>query len=142
MTKENIWIIALVTFVLKWIPGLQFLLLKDWNVKSTPGILTRFLCHPFMLSFYQMKNIWSENKETIRKRKQCQILRGCVDAPILFIIQFWMVTYGLIELKWSDIYLRDWEGNCLKIPYLTVISLVFGFTSILRSSVLLQGDAK
>ena len=98
-------------------------------------LILRTILHPFILSLLQLKNIWNGKEEQKQEIRTYQLIRGCAESPILFIIQVWLITYGL--LPWtntSEILVKDWEGNVLSLTYLRPVSIAFSFSTILRHS--------
>ena len=98
-------------------------------------LILRTILHPFILSLLQLKNIWNGKEEQKQEIRTYQLIRGCAESPILFIIQVWLITYGL--LPWtntSEVHVKDWEGNVLSLTYLRPVSIAFSFSTILRHS--------
>ena len=98
-------------------------------------LILRTILHPFILSLLQLKNIWNGKEEQKQEIRTYQLIRGCAESPILFIIQVWLITYGLQPwTNTSEIHVKDWEGNVLSLTYLRPVSIAFSFSTILRHS--------
>ena len=100
-------------------------------------LILRTILHPIILSLLQLRNIWNGKEDQKQEIQTYQLIRGCAESPILFIIQVWLITYGLVPWKnfaMSEVHFKDWEGNVLSLPYLRPISILFSFSTILRHS--------
>ena len=89
LQESDTFFIGILCLSLKWIPCLQITsqIFAYQNPKRISEALISTLLHPAMLSFYQLKNIWKKEEKTEEMIKEYQILRGCVESPILFVIQ-------------------------------------------------------
>lgn len=87
-----------------------------------------------------MRLIWHDSEKRKSDIEIYRMTRGCIEAPILFILQVWLVTYGEFnnESFWTQISFSDWEGNTFTCPYLRLLSIVFSFIAIIRARTSLE----
>ena len=98
-------------------------------------LILRTLLHPIILSLLQLRNLWKGSEEKKQEIQTYQVIRGCAESPILFIIQVWLITYGSVPwTNLSKIYVKDWQGNVLIFSYLRPLSILLSFSTILRHS--------
>lgn len=100
--------------------------------------IIKILLHPLRLSWNLARTLWLPTNENQMKNQELQILRGCVESPILLIIQLWLIFYGSTPLtplmNWSSLTFKDWEGNEFVLPYLRPVSIFTSFATVARSS--------
>ena len=101
------------------------------------GQIIKILLHPLRLSWNLARTLWQPTIENHMKNQELQILRGCVESPILLIIQLWLFFYGSTSwtplMNWSSLTFTDWEGNEFVLPYLRPLSILTSFATVARS---------
>ena len=143
--QTETFFVSIVYFVLKWLPGI-FIQKIDKNTAKAPKRIvvevTNMIFHPVRLSWKLAYDLWNPSKENQLQIQELHGVRGCLESPILLIIQLWLVFYGLTQMtspmKWSSLTFKDWEGNEFYLPFLRPISILTSLATILRSTTSLE----
>lgn len=125
---------------MKWLPAV-FTYQCRQNEGKVPICIVdqiiKILLHPLRLSWNLARTLWLPTIENQMKNQELQILRGCVESPILLIIQLWLIFYGSTPLtplmNWSSLTFNDWEGNEFVLPYLRPVSIFTSLATVARS---------
>ena len=122
--------VGITLFLLKWFPSGIFYFVEYHQQTHLKELILEVVLYPIMITKYQLTKIWKpqEGENTKSNLMKLELLRGCLDTPLQFFIQTWLVFSGMVKdetLFWSTISLKDWHGNSISIPYLAPISIFF-----------------
>ena len=130
MIHGKTFFVGITLFLLKWFPSGIFYFVEYYQQTHLKELILEVVLYPIMITKYQWTKIWKpqEGENTKSNLMKLELLRGCLDTPLQFFIQTWLVFSGMVKdetLFWSTISLKDWHGNSISIPYLAPISIFF-----------------
>ena len=130
MIHGKTFFVGITLFLLKWFPSGIFYFVEYYQQTHLKELILEVVLYPIMITKYQLTKIWKlqEGEDAKSNLMKLELLRGCLDTPLQFFIQTWLVFSGMVKdetLFWSTISLKDWHGNSISIPYLAPISIFF-----------------
>ena len=126
---EKTFYVGITLFLLKWFPSGIFYFVEYYQQTHLKELILEVVLYPIMITKHQLSKLWKPQEENTKSNlMKLEILRGCLDTPLQFFIQTWLIFSGLVKdetVFWSTISFKDWYGNSISIPYLAPISIFF-----------------